>query len=89
MKPATKVSLTPLQRKAEFAKHATLKQKPGGGRLSINRAAEEDLDSSWTHLRECFEGERTPSKELADKVAAYVEMDPEEFWGAEVMAKVR
>lgn len=83
MRPATKVSLTPLQRKAEFAKHATLKQKP------VSRAAEDDLDSSWTHLRECFEGERTPSRDLADKVAVYVEMDPEDFWGADVMAKVR
>lgn len=88
MRPETKVSLTPLQRKAEFAKHATLKQKPEGGRLSVNRAAE-DLGSSWTHLRECFESGRTPSRELANKVALYVEMDPEDFWGADVMAQVR
>lgn len=83
MRPATKVALTPLQRKAEFAKHATLKEKP------VSRAAEEDLDSSWTHLRECFEGERTPSRELANRVAVYVEMEPEDFWGADVMAQVR
>lgn len=83
MRPITKVSLTSLQRKAEFAKHATLKEKP------VSRAAEEDLDSSWTHLRECFEGERTPSRDLATKVAAYVEMDPEDFWGVDVMAQVR
>lgn len=83
MRPATKVAFTPLQRKAEFAKAATLKEKAN------STAAEEDLGSSWTHLRECFEGTRTPSKELADKAAAYVEMDPEEFWGADVMARVR
>lgn len=83
MRPATKVSLTPLQRKAEFAKRATLNEKPN------TRAAEEDLDSSWTHLRECFEGTRTPSKELANKVAVYVEMEADEFWGVEVMAQVR
>lgn len=83
MRPATKVALTPLQRKAEFAKAATLKTKP------VSVAAKEDLDSSWTHLRECFEGERTPSRELATRVAAYVEIDPDEFWGAEVMAQVR
>ncbi|MFL5481120.1 MAG: hypothetical protein ACJ8AK_02940 [Gemmatimonadaceae bacterium] len=75
--------MTPLQRKAEFAKAATLRDKASGV------AALEDLDSSWTHLRECFEGKRTPSKELATNVAAYVEMDPEDFWGAEVMAQVR
>jgi hypothetical protein len=83
MRPATKVSFGPLQRKAEFAKAATLREKAN------SVAAEEDLGSSWTHLRECFEGERTPSKDLALKVATYVEMDAEDFWGADVMARVR
>lgn len=83
MRPDTKVALTPLQRKAEFAKATTLKKK------GVSAASKEDLDSSWTHLRECFEEERTPSRDLATRVAAYVEMEPDEFWGAEIMAQVR
>jgi hypothetical protein len=75
-----KVSLTPIQRKAEFAKHATLREKP------ISRAAEEDLKVSWTHLRECFEGLRTPSDKVAAEVAEYVGMSVEDFWGERLAA---
>lgn len=77
-----KLSLTPIQRKAEFAKHATLNEK------AISRAAEEDIGTSWTHLRECFEGVRKPSEELAAKVAEYVGITVEDFWGVSATATV-
>lgn len=75
MKRSSKVSLSPVERKAEFVKHATLRQK------SLNAAAEEDVGASWTHLRECFAGVRTPSKELAEKAAEFCGMTSLEFWG--------
>lgn len=70
-----KVSFSPLERKAEFAKYATLNKK------AVSVAAEEDMGVSWTHLRGCFDGERSPSDELARKAADYVKMTIEDFWG--------
>ena len=71
--PRSKVALSPIQRKAEFAKAATLMAKP------VSRAAEEDIGAASTHLRECLEGARTPSDEMKRKVAEYVEIELEDF----------
>lgn len=73
--------LTPIERKAEFAKAATLKEK------GTSQAAEDDLDVSWTHLKACLEGERTPSEELARRVADYVGMPVAKFWGERELAR--
>lgn len=75
MTPSSKVIFSPIERKAEFAKAATLREK------SATEASEADLGVSWTHLRACFEGERTPSEELAQRVADYVGIRAETFWG--------
>ena len=75
-----KVAFSPLQRKAEFAKYATLNKKP------VSVAAKQDIGVSWTHLRECFEGVRTPSEEVAIKAADYVQMRRDEFWGESEIA---
>ena len=77
----SKVVLSPIQRKAEFAKHATLNGK------AMSVVAEEDFKVSWIHLRECFKGFRSPNAELAKKVADFVGMDVAEFWGDVVFAK--
>lgn len=77
----SKVVLSPIQRKAEFAKHATL----NGRAMSV--VAEKDFGISWIHLRECFKGLRTPGEELAKKVAEYVGLSPEEFWGEREVAR--
>ena len=70
------MTLTPIERKAEFAKAATLREK------GTSQAAEDDLDVSWTHLKACLEGERTPSEELAQRVAEYVGIPAGKFWGS-------
>jgi hypothetical protein len=77
----SKLALSPIERKAEFAKAAILKGK------TMSVVAEEDFDISWIHLRECFKGLRRPSEELANKVAEYVGMSPEEFWGVREVAR--
>lgn len=77
----SKVALSPIQRKAEFAKAATLNGK------AMSVVAEEDFGISWIHLRECFKGARPPNEELAKKAADYVGMDVAEFWGDAVFAR--
>jgi hypothetical protein len=76
-----KVVRTPLERKAEFTKAAMLREK------GVELAAKEDLDVSWTHLKACFEGDRTPSDDLAQRAAEYVGIPADEFWGPREMAK--
>jgi hypothetical protein len=68
------VALSPLQRKAAFAAAVELNETNKG-------AAAESLGVSWTHLLACMEGSRTPSSELASRVAAYVGLPVSEFWG--------
>lgn len=77
----SKVSFSPIERKAEFAKYATLAKKP------VSVAATEDIGVTWTHLRECLEGKRTPSEEVAKKTADFVSMDVAGFWGDALIAK--
>lgn len=81
MAPSSKVVFSPLQRKAEFAKAATLREK------GTSQAAEDDLEVSWTHLKACLEGERTPSEELARRVAEYVGIPVAQFWGERELAR--
>jgi hypothetical protein len=68
------VALSPLQRKAAFAAAVELNETNKG-------AAAESLGVSWTHLVLCMEGQRTPSSDLAARVAEYVGLPIEEFWG--------
>lgn len=68
------VALSPLQRKAAFASAVELNETTKGG-------AAETIGVTWTHLLLCMEGERTPSVELAERVARYVGMASDEFWG--------
>lgn len=75
------MTLTPIERKAEFAKAATLREK------GTSQAAEDDLDVSWTHLKACLEGDRTPSEELARRVAEYVGIPVAQFWGERELAR--
>lgn len=72
--------LTPIQRKAEFAKAAVLDNE-----ASLAEAAEK-VGASWVHVRECLAGNRVPSESLARRVAEYCGSTLEEFWGADVGA---
>ena len=70
----TLANMTPLERRAEFVKAATLH-----GTTLAGAAA--SLGVTWTHLLACINGERTPSAELRQRVAEYVRMSPHRFWG--------
>lgn len=65
--------LAPLERKAAFMAAVTLKS-------TTKTAAAEELEVSWTHLDFVLLGERDGSVELREKVAAYIGVNPEEFW---------
>lgn len=67
------VPLTPLQRKAAFAAAVELHE-------TTKSAASTDLGVSWTHLLLCLEGVRTPSEELAQRIAGYCEIERDRFW---------
>lgn len=66
--------LTPLERRAEFVKAATLHGTTRMGACS-------SLGITWTHLLACMNGERTPSAELRTRVAEYVRISANRFWG--------
>lgn len=70
----TRPPLTPLERRAEFAKATTLHE------TTLTQAAE-NLGVSWTHLLACFQGERVPSTDLRERVAEYVAIPASRFWG--------
>lgn len=74
----TRTGITPLERKAAFAHAVVLHQAPSYA------AAAQECGASWTHLRACLEGDRTPSDALRQRVAEYCEIPADRFWGRSV-----
>lgn len=70
----TRQGLTPLERKGAFAQAAIVAE-------TTMSAAAREFGVSWTHLRACFEGERTPSDELRERVATFCGVPADRFWG--------
>lgn len=70
--------LPPLERKALFAAACTRREK------TKTAAAREDLGVSWTHLEKVLAGEREGSLDLLARIAAYLDLSPEEVWGDEI-----
>lgn len=70
----TRAGLTPLERKGAFANAVILHETTMG-------AAAQSFGCSWTHLRACFENDRTPSDELRERVADYCGIPADRFWG--------
>ena len=69
--------LKPIERKAELAKAATLREH------KLEDASRE-CGASYVHIRECLAGNRLPSFRLAAAVAEYCGFSLDDFWGAHV-----
>jgi len=69
--------MTPLERRAELLKAAALLD------IGLVEACRR-LGTSHTHMLACLRGDRLPSYELAERVAAFVKLPMKRFWGQTV-----